>query len=318
MKKLYYILPNIFLSFAVLASPMSIQITSPPNDSVFCGSLVVKGKVRWVKIVDLPDYRFTSDQRDTVPLAGAPDFTLPSETPALRTTPSNGCMTRYNPKGHKGVDSYAPIGMPIKASYDGKIEFAGTEGDRTGFGQFAYVYYPSINRTFLYAHLSSSLPHLETGTNVNIGDIFAYTGNTGNLVDHQETHLHFGVMIGEHNSWVWGTAENPIAIDPKPYAFGTSHNAKSVWVGFSGNCDDSVRARHAVPLRTNLTPEIVAKAAKNMRTGGGAFPSKKRGGTPERDGVCAPTETIFRSALGEIKLTTEMKPEKKHTWLDVK
>jgi hypothetical protein len=62
-----------------------------------------------------------------------------------------------------------------------------------------------------------------------------------------------------------------------------------------------------------------------MRTGGGAFPSKKRGGA-ESDGVCAPTdgsraeprETLFRSTLGEIKLTTEMKPEKKHTWLDVK
>jgi hypothetical protein len=67
---------------------------------------------------------------------------------------------------------------------------------------------------------------------------------------------------------------------------------------------------------TNLTPELVAKAAKNMRTGGGGFPSKKRGGA-ESDGVCAPTETIFRSSLGEIKLTTEFKEEKKHTWLDV-
>ena len=74
------------------------------------------------------------------------------------------------------------------------------------------------------------------------------------------------------------------------------------------------------PEPTNLTPEMVAKAAKQMRTGGGAFPSKKRGVTPQRDGVCIaePTETIFRSSFGEIKLTNEFKEDKRHNWLEVR
>jgi hypothetical protein len=82
--------------------------------------------------------------------------------------------------------------------------------------------------------------------------------------------------------------------------------------------DDSVRARHAVPLPTNLTPEMVAKAAKAMRTVPSVIPATSSV-IPAKAGIQAGGgETIFRSALGEIKLTTEMKPEKKHTWLDVK
>jgi hypothetical protein len=73
---------------------------------------------------------------------------------------------------------------------------------------------------------------------------------------------------------------------------------------------DPERARHAVPLQTNLTAEMVAKAAVAMR---------RSRVIPAKAGIQAEGgETIFRSSLGEIKLTTEMKPEKKHTWLDIK
>jgi hypothetical protein len=77
------------------------------------------------------------------------------------------------------------------------------------------------------------------------------------------------------------------------------------------------------PSPTNLTPEMVAKAAKAMRTvpvGAPLVGARGREGTrPSPTNIAtAQTETIFRSSLGEIKLTTEFKEDKKHNWLDVK
>ena len=66
---------------------------------------------------------------------------------------------------------------------------------------------------------------------------------------------------------------------------------------------------------TNLTPEIVAKAATLRQTQG---PKKGKGKDKPVGELAEPTETIFRSAEGEIKLVNEQKPEKKHGWLDVK
>jgi hypothetical protein len=67
-------------------------------------------------------------------------------------------------------------------------------------------------------------------------------------------------------------------------------------------------------VETNLSAPLVRDAARGMRK----FPSKKRGGA-EGDGVCIPaqTETIFRGPHGEIALTNEFKPEKKHGWLEI-
>jgi hypothetical protein len=85
---------------------------------------------------------------------------------------------------------------------------------------------------------------------------------------------------------------------------------------------EPVGARHAVPV-TNLTPDLVAKAAKAMRTvpvGAPLVGARGREGTrPSPTNIAtAQTETIFRSVLGEIKLTTEFKEDKKHNWLEVK
>jgi hypothetical protein len=92
--------------------------------------------------------------------------------------------------------------------------------------------------------------------------------------------------------------------------------------------DDSVGARHAVPVQTNLTPEMVAKAAKAMRLtprpsdtpldkgGMGGVPLIK-GETPRTRGGGL-IETLFRGPDGEIKLTNEFKEDKRHNWLEVR
>ena len=72
------------------------------------------------------------------------------------------------------------------------------------------------------------------------------------------------------------------------------------------------------PSPTNLTPEMVAKAAKAMRTPSSVIPASSSV-IPAKAGIqVAGGETNFRSAQGEIKLTNEFKEDKKHNWLEVK
>jgi hypothetical protein len=105
-----------------------------------------------------------------------------------------------------------------------------------------------------------------------------------------------GTALGETNTRV-------VLLDPEP---------------------DSVGAIHELPVRTNLSADLVKRAAKNMRTaptvGAPLVGARGREGTrPSPTNIAtAATGTIFRSAQGEIALTTELKPDKNHTWLDIK
>jgi len=81
--------------------------------------------------------------------------------------------------------------------------------------------------------------------------------------------------------------------------------------------EDSVRAYCNTPLRTNLSADLVKRAAKNMRKPiVGSRPASTTGEAP-------PMETLFRGPADgtgtarEIKLVrTEYKDEKRHGWLD--
>jgi len=90
-------------------------------------------------------------------------------------------------RAHKGIDYAAPTGTPIKASGDGKVEFAGRRG---GYGN-AIILDHGAGITTLYGHLSR-FAAIHTGSRVNQGQIIGYVGHTGAATG---PHLHYEYRI---------------------------------------------------------------------------------------------------------------------------
>lgn len=104
-------------------------------------------------------------------------------------------------RSHHGVDIFAPRGTPIVAVADGRVRIGTSNlggkhvwlsGSLLGFGTPRYY----------YAHLDDF--EVESGTDVEEGDVLGYVGNTGNA-RMTPPHLHFGIY----------TAGGPV--DPAPF-----------------------------------------------------------------------------------------------------
>lgn len=127
--------------------------------------------------------------------------------------------------GHNGVDFAFPMRSPVYATHDGKVVYAGMDGNE-GYGvvirtneTFEYkgeeVYFKSI-----YWHLLPAGILVKVGQKVETGDLIALGDNTGLSTG---SHLHFGLkpqMKGE-NDWTWLNTEQNNgyfgAISPEPY-----------------------------------------------------------------------------------------------------
>lgn len=96
-------------------------------------------------------------------------------------------ILRYN-RMHEGVDFRAEVNTEVYATGDGVVSFAGRRG--------AYGNLIEIDHGFgivtRYAHLSSFGSDLRTGTEVERGQIIAYSGNTGRSAG---PHLHYEVLV---------------------------------------------------------------------------------------------------------------------------
>ncbi|HEX2583688.1 MAG TPA: peptidoglycan DD-metalloendopeptidase family protein, partial [Steroidobacteraceae bacterium] len=90
-------------------------------------------------------------------------------------------------RAHKGIDYAAPTGTPIKASGDGKVDFAGTRG---GYGNVIILDHGAGIST-LYGHLSR-FAGIRNGSRVNQGQIIGYVGHTGAATG---PHLHYEYRI---------------------------------------------------------------------------------------------------------------------------
>lgn len=92
----------------------------------------------------------------------------------------SGVGSRYSlkkgSKDHEGLDLAAPLGTPIKASFDGKISYVGSEKN---YGNYVDIDYGN-GYSFRYAHLPDNvLKDLKKGDSVFAGQQFATVGNTG-------------------------------------------------------------------------------------------------------------------------------------------
>jgi murein DD-endopeptidase MepM/ murein hydrolase activator NlpD len=89
---------------------------------------------------------------------------------------------------HEGVDWAAAPGTPVKAAFDGTIEFAGVKG---GYGNFIKIGHSNGLGTG-YAHLSGFAKEIQVGEIVRSGDVIGFVGSTGFSTG---PHLHFELYV---------------------------------------------------------------------------------------------------------------------------
>lgn len=87
---------------------------------------------------------------------------------------------------HTGVDYAAPRGEPVRATADGVVVSAGTNG---GYGTMVEIRHPNGFGT-RYAHLQRVEPGIESARLVRRGDVIGYVGMTGLATG---PHLHYEV-----------------------------------------------------------------------------------------------------------------------------
>lgn len=94
---------------------------------------------------------------------------------------------------HPGVDIGTPDGTYIGIKAESQIITVGrlsdkgnTAGDPDGYGNFVAVWVPSLNKQFVFGHLSQI--NVNPGQKVPAGNVIARTGHTGRVTG---PHLHF-------------------------------------------------------------------------------------------------------------------------------
>lgn len=92
-------------------------------------------------------------------------------------------------RAHKGVDYAAPRGTPVRATANGRVEFAGNKG---GYGR-TIVLQHNNSQTTLYAHLDRFAPNIRSGARVSQGQLIGYVGTTGLSTG---PHLHYEFRVG--------------------------------------------------------------------------------------------------------------------------
>ncbi len=115
-------------------------------------------------------------------------------TPVDFTRISSGfTMHRWHPilnrmRAHMGTDYAAPIGTPVHASGNGRVEFVGQKG---GYGNVVVLRHGPQFET-VYGHLSRFQKGLHAGSPVSQGQVIAFVGMTGLATG---PHLHYEFRI---------------------------------------------------------------------------------------------------------------------------
>lgn len=116
--------------------------------------------------------------------------------------------SRFNPnrrhpvlntiRAHRGVDYAAPTGTPIRATGDGRVEFAGVRG---GYGNVVIIRHGQQYST-LYAHMNSFARGIRAGVRVRQGQTIGTVGMTGLATG---PHLHYEFLVN-------GTHRDPLTV----------------------------------------------------------------------------------------------------------
>lgn len=98
--------------------------------------------------------------------------------------PRSGCGVCSS--NHMGIDLPVPVGTPLRAAAAGRVAIAGFVG---GYGNYTCIQHTASMST-CYGHQSRFATSV--GARVRQGQVFGYSGNTGNSTG---PHLHFEVRI---------------------------------------------------------------------------------------------------------------------------
>jgi len=110
---------------------------------------------------------------------------------------------RYHPvlqewRAHRGIDYAAPIGTPIRAIADARVQFVGSKG---GYGNLVELQHSGPYST-AYGHISRFAKGLRRGGQVKQGQVIGYVGQTGLATG---PHLHYEFRIN-------GEQRDPLAL----------------------------------------------------------------------------------------------------------
>ena len=139
---------------------------------------------------------------------GAPDIAIIIPVEGIRPTELVDSWTsaRAGGRAHHAIDIPAPVGTPVLAAMDGRIEKLFTS-DRGGLT----IYQRSDDGRLMlyYAHLQGYRRGLAEGDAVRKGQVIATVGASGNA-DPAFPHLHFQLMATEPGrGWNAGEPVNP-------------------------------------------------------------------------------------------------------------
>lgn len=145
-------------------------------------------------------------------------------------------LKRFHPvlhtfRAHKGVDYAASRGTPIKATADGRIEYAGNKG---GYGRVVIIQHGSSQST-LYGHLDGYAKSIRSGARVSQGQVIGYVGSSGLA---SGPHLHYEFRVnGVHVNplRVKTTQASPIAAADKQAFLAESARLVAMMGNFSGH-----------------------------------------------------------------------------------
>ncbi len=107
-------------------------------------------------------------------------------------------------RAHKGVDYAAARGTPVKATANGRIEYAGNKG---AYGRAVIIRHGNQQST-LYGHMNGFAKNVRAGARVEQGQIIGYVGSTGLA---SGPHLHYEFRVN-------GVHMNPLKMKSLPAA----------------------------------------------------------------------------------------------------
>jgi murein DD-endopeptidase MepM/ murein hydrolase activator NlpD len=142
-------------------------------------------------------------------------------------------------RAHKGVDYAAPIGTPVKASGDGKVEFAGTRG---GFGNVIVLDH-GAGITTVYGHLSR-FASVHVGTRVTQGQTIGFVGRSGLATG---PHLHYEYRV------------NGVYKDPRSVALPDASPIPSAYL-----VEFQQQSHQALEALNNMAPKVVQTADSDV------------------------------------------------------
>lgn len=148
-------------------------------------------------------------------------------------------------RAHKGVDYAAPHGTPIRATANGKIDFAGNKG---GYGRTVVIKHGDSYST-LFAHMSRYARGIKKGVKVRQGQTIGYVGKTGLATG---PHLHYEFRVN-------GVHKNPLKIDlPQAIPIEKKYIAdfKSKAAPLLAQLDELDNSAGSDKLVANVDPEV--------------------------------------------------------------